>query len=222
MKDSTLVIFKISTGLNKPNITFETNWYILGIAILFITIFYILKYFRNKNKNKNIIQNKVPKEIKIGLKDTSITYSIIRSYENIEIAHKIYIELITRKAAIPIDKEKDVIKEIYDSWYILFQITRDEAKKIPGSLLSENITKQLIEMSSTILNQGLRPHLTEYQAKFRRWYANSLEKEENKGKSPQEIQKEYPEYESLIKSMLEVNQILIDYSKQLEKFIYNQ
>src|SRR5436309_1625407 len=39
--------------------------------------------------------------------------------EDIQIAHRIWVELITRKAALPIDPEHDVIFEIYDSWHAL-------------------------------------------------------------------------------------------------------
>src|ERR1700682_18198 len=40
--------------------------------------------------------------------------------EDVQIAHRIWTELMTRKAAQPIDIEHDVIVEIYDSWYALF------------------------------------------------------------------------------------------------------
>src|SRR5690349_12778333 len=46
------------------------------------------------------------------------------NWEDIQIAHKIWTELVTRKAAIPIDPDHDVIVEVYDSWYGLFQRIR--------------------------------------------------------------------------------------------------
>lgn len=74
-------------------------------------------------------------------------------------------------------------------------------------------------MATDILNKGLRPHLTLYQAKFRKWYDEELAKDDNKGKSPQAIQKQFPEYNELITSMDNVNHILIEYSEQLHNFI---
>ena len=41
--------------------------------------------------------------------------------EDVQIAHRIWTELITRKAAQPIDIEHDVIVEIYNSWYALLR-----------------------------------------------------------------------------------------------------
>src|SRR3989442_7455334 len=41
--------------------------------------------------------------------------------EDVQIAHRIWTELMTRKAAQPIDIEHDVIVEIYNSWYALLR-----------------------------------------------------------------------------------------------------
>jgi len=70
-----------------------------------------------------------------------------------------------------------------------------------------------------ILNKALRPHLTEYQAKYRKWYDEQLKYNENL--SPQDIQKKYDDIEPLMKSMKEVNSTLIDYSEQLKLFIFH-
>lgn len=148
------------------------------------------------------------------------TYNVQRSYENVELAYRIYTELTTRKAAILIDPDKDVIVEVYDSWYALFKVTREELKKLSGKSIRESNSKELVTMVTEILNLGLRPHLTTYQAKFRKWYDKQLKIPENEYKSPQEIQKNFPEYDELIRSMKEVNYLLIDYSKQLHDFIY--
>ena len=68
-----------------------------------------------------------------------------------------------------------------------------------------------------MLNDGLRPHLTLYQARFRKWYKRAAEIERYEGYSPQELQKLYPDYESLIKSMKEVNDNLIMYRNTMEE-----
>lgn len=190
-------------------------WLFLLIAIVFLIAYYIIRYFRN---NSSIEKNIQPIKLKYTLGGVEMEYEIVRNYQNIEIAHKIYIELITRKAAIELEESKDVIVEVYNSWYSLFQITRNELKSFSGQLLKDNNTSnQLVKLLTDILNKGLRPHLTEYQAKFRKWYSEKLE--ENKSLSPQQIQAQYEEIEPLMKSMKEVNRTLIEYSAQLKKII---
>jgi hypothetical protein len=68
-------------------------------------------------------------------------------------------------------------------------------------------------------NEGLRPHLTLWQAKLQRWYEISLKLEENKLKTPQELQKKFPEYQYLANSMREVNNNLMHYSKYVFKLV---
>jgi hypothetical protein len=86
-------------------------------------------------------------------------------------------------------------------------------------LLDNQVSKDLIKLLSDILNIGLRPHLTEHQAKFRKWYNSALTLEENKNKTPQQIQSEYSDYENLFESMKAVNQLLIEHSKRLDEII---
>lgn len=138
--------------------------------------------------------------------------------EDIQIAHRIWTELITRKAALPIDPEHDVIVEIYTSWYSLFGKVRDLIAGIPAHIVrQEPSTQELIRIATATLNQGLRPHLTRWQARFRNWYAN--QSEALKSKAPQEIQKEFPEYSTLIGDMQKVNGQMIQYAEQLQKLI---
>lgn len=203
---------------DKDTFTFSlifNIWVILAVVALFFIIRWAIKYFKGK---QSIDKDIIPVKLKYKLGGTEIEYQIIRNYQNIEIAHKIYIELITRKAAIQIEEEKDVIVEVYNSWYSLFQITRNELKSFNGKLLKDNNTSQeLVRLLTDILNKGLRPHLTEYQARFRKWYAEQLEKSADK--SPQNIQSEFEDINELLNSMKEVNKILIEYSEQLKKII---
>jgi hypothetical protein len=190
-------------------------WILFAVVVLIIVINYCIKQYKNANaveKNLDLVNLKY----KIG--GVEMEYEIIRNYQNIEIAHKIYIELITRKAAIEFEEDKDVIIEVYNSWYTLFQITREELKSINGRLLKDNNTStQLTKLLTDILNKGLRPHLTEYQAKFRKWYSEQLES--NKTESPQQIQAKYEDIVLLTTSIKEVNSTLVEYSKQLKKII---
>ena len=147
-------------------------------------------------------------------------FKVERNHENLYIANRIYIELTTRKAAIPIDENNDSIEEIYDSWYNLFGIIRDEIKTVPGKYLKDHDpTSALIGLTRKILNEGLRPHLTEHQAKFRKWIEREKVKKENENLSPQEIQAKYPDFANLVVSMKAVNLILANYANELDKLI---
>jgi hypothetical protein len=138
--------------------------------------------------------------------------------EDIEVAHKIWTELVTRKAALPIDPEHDVISEIYDSWYRLFGRVRDLIAEIPARLVREDpATQQLVRIATESLNNGLRPHLTRWQARFRNWYASQAEA--LKTKSPQEVQREFPEYGELIVDLQRVNRELMQYAGELQKLV---
>jgi hypothetical protein len=136
-----------------------------------------------------------------------------------QIAYKIWVELSTRKIGIPIDLENDVIYEIYTSWYNFFSVTRDLIKDVPVSRFQRKDTEKIIRISIDVLNIGLRPHLTKWQARYRKWYENQLKKEENSDLSPQEIQKRYPHLMELEKDLLEVNSRLIGYREKMYELI---
>jgi len=136
-----------------------------------------------------------------------------------QIAYQIWVELSTRKIGLPIDLEDDVIYEIYTSWYNFFSVTRDLIKDVPVSRFQRKDTEKIIRISIDVLNIGLRPHLTKWQARYRRWYEKELEKEDNSDLSPQEIQKRYPNLEELEKDLLEVNARLIGYREKMYQLI---
>src|SRR6266481_81501 len=139
--------------------------------------------------------------------------------EDIQIAHRIWTELVTRKAALPIDPEHDVIVEIYDSWYAMFGRVRQLISDIPGQLVrKEESTQKLVSIATQTLNDGLRPHLTRWQARFRNWYSQHAD--DLKTKAPQEVQRAFPEYAALLDDMKKVNSQLIQYAQELEKIIH--
>lgn len=139
-----------------------------------------------------------------------------------QIAYRIWVELSTRKIGLPIDLEDDVIAEIYDSWYNFFSVTRELIKDIPVSKVKKGSTQKIIRLSIEVLNHGLRPHLTKWQARFRRWYDHQLSDEGSLGAAPQEIQKEFPQYEELAKDMLELNDKLIRYRQRMYELVTGQ
>ena len=213
MNEINIVDFK----LNMSDGTFSLilNFWILIVGVAF---YFLIQYSIKIYKKKSVVHTEiVPVKLTYKIGGAEFEYAINRNFQNIEIAHRIYIELITRKASLPIENN-DVIIEVYNSWHSLFQITRDELKKLSGEMLLENNeSKDLIKLLTDILNIGLRPHLTEYQAKFRKWYNEELEN--NKGKTPQDIQSHYENYQELFDSMKNVNELLIVYAEKLNEII---
>jgi hypothetical protein len=209
-----------SLSLSPPAIIIGFSWStLIIIAILFSVAVIAYLVFVRKRILKGTTM--VPVKVTFG-KDITVECEIERNEENIFIAHRIYIELVTRKAAIEFDPEHDVVLEIYDSWYKLFGIVRDEIKSIPGRyLLYNRSTSELTRLTIEILNKGLRPHLTTYQATFRKWYMKESESNSNKSKTPIEIQSQFAKFDELVGDMKLVNRVLLEYADQL-KNIFDQ
>jgi hypothetical protein len=140
------------------------------------------------------------------------------NHQNVQIAHQAWVELTTRKAALLFDEDHDVVVEVYDSYYQLFAHLRDLTKNIPAHKLRKCAdTRKLVEIMIRVLNEGLRPHLTRWQARFRRWYNDALKASANSHKSPQEIQKQFPEYAALAKDLKQLQVDVVKYAQFLRE-----
>ena len=134
-----------------------------------------------------------------------------------QIAFKIWVELRTRKIGLEIDEENDILIEVYNSWYEFFKIIRSLIKEIPASKVNDNNVKTLIYVSISMLNLQIRPHLTQWQARYRHWSEkNFLEEFE-----PQDNQKRYENYDKIISEIKIINSNLISYGKILEEIFSN-
>jgi hypothetical protein len=156
-------------------------------------------------------------EAEFGLGDQKIKLS--PNVTDQQIAYKIWVELSTRKIGIPIDTANDVISEIYDSWFNFFSVTRELIKDVPVQKFRRKDTEQIVRLSIEVLNQGIRPHLTQWQARFRRWYENQLKQDANADVHPQDIQKKFPQFPELERDLLVVNQRLINYRQMMYEII---
>lgn len=140
--------------------------------------------------------------------------------EVVRIAHQAWAELASRKAGIVVEDD-DVIVEVYDSWYALFGVMRQLAKEVPVSALRPSSdAMKLLDVLMSAMNEGLRPHLTEYQARFRSWW--SCPDNESAAMSPQERQRTYPGYDDLLYDMREANKNLIELTEVLRKLAHER
>jgi ribosomal protein S17E len=200
-------IIKVFFDENYNLVIQVSLWVIVAIVILFLIYFFYLK-----NKLRYHL-------VKVDIKLGNVGVAEFRpNKHDLQIAHKIWTELVTRKAAILIDKDNDVIEDIYDSWYAMFQKVREFISDIPADLIRNNqSTKEIVRIATQTLNEGLRPHLTRWQARFRTW--SEAKKEKLMEMTPQDFQRDYPEYKDLIEDLMKVNQQLIQYSQELKKII---
>ena len=198
-------------------ISFEISMDNLFIGIILISFFIGIIYFIFK-----IFKKKFNKKIKVAELNIEIgkigKVKIEVNNEVAKIAHKTWVEIMTRKVGLKFEEDKDVIVEVYNSWYQLFSIIRELLKEVEPDKKDKNFEKLENILIST-LNEGLRPHLTRWQAKFRRWYDKEILKEENEQLTPQEIQKKYIYYNELIEDLKKTNEKMLGFSQELKKLI---
>lgn len=214
--DETLQMIRVAYEAGKGAVVVEVWIGALIVLVLAIGAYVLLTrvaWFR-----RNVMRWE-PVECNVGSDGTSVKFEVDRVESNIFIAHRILVELETRKAAIEVEPERDVIVEVYNSWYQLFQAIREEIKSVPAKYLRRQDTRRLLDLSKTILNDVMRPHLTEYQADFRRWYDAEKAQPSSSRLSPQQIQESYPRFGELITDMRRVNVILRGYVKELRKLV---
>ena len=214
-------VLSISLGKHLSLVISCSN-VILIIAVCLIGLYFLCFLIRNKLWRKEVNVD----EIELGIGNQKITLK--PNYQTVQVAYKLWVELSTRKLGLPIDEDNDVITEIYDSWYSFFGIARELIKEIPANNATNKDTKELIILSSKILNQAVRPHLTKWQARYREWYARYLKSIDNYDVSPQELQKKFKCindencYTNLMKDLKKVNKKLINYRKLLEKIVFGE
>jgi len=136
-----------------------------------------------------------------------------------QIAYKIWVELSTRKIGLPIDLNDDVLVEIYDSWHNFFSVTRELIKDVPVSKFRRQDTEKIVRLSIDVLNTGIRPHLTKWQARFRHWYNRKLEAVGDDDVSPQDLQRTYTRFDELEAELEEVNARLISYREKMHQLV---
>lgn len=179
------------------------------LILLFLAIVGILIWKRNwlwRFKSYDIVKVELPLLGKVEIKP---------DYQTSNVAFQIWIEMVTRKVVLPFDEHNDVIIEVYNSWYELFKEVRRLIKTLPAHKIRGNKDcNELVDVTVRLLNNVLRPHLTKWQARFRKWYSKAVE---GNAVPPQDVQKTFPEYQDLVKGIKSVNDAVVAYAKMVHK-----
>lgn len=192
----------------------EVAWCL--IALIFIAILGMAFFRRNQLLGKTSYLEVNEAEIGIGNNKIKLKANL----EDLQIGFKFWTELTTRKLGLPLDEEHDVIVEIYNSWYEFFGVAREMIKSIPVSkVVASESTKELVLITVHILNQELRPHLTRWQAQYRRWWESVIDDPIYKDVPPEQIQKTFTHYKELMAEINAVNRKLVVYTEQLKRMV---
>jgi hypothetical protein len=211
-EDSTESLVKILLDSNFK-LSLEVSSFIICALGIALVIYLLYKLFSSGWRLKDFEIDEA--EFGIGDHKIKLKPNVIDK----QIAYRIWVELSTRKIGLPIDLEDDVISDIYDSWHSFFSVTRELIKDVPVSRFQRKDTGKIIRLSIDVLNVGLRPHLTKWQARYRKWYEAELAKSESLDLEPQQIQRSYPHIKKLEADLLLVNKRLIGYRTKMHELI---
>jgi hypothetical protein len=213
-------LFSFSWDAQNLTFNFYLSIWIMGLAavIAILAILYRLKR-----------GGLLATDFEIDQAEIGVGTSKFRFKPNItdrQVAYAIWVELSTRKIGLPIDLSHDVIVEIYDSWYNFFSVTRELIKSISAAQVRKPSTQAIIKLSIEVLNEGLRPHLTHWQARFRHWYDRELKRyDEREGHDildPQRIQARFPQFDELQADMQRVNAALGKYRSKMRQLVLSE
>lgn len=197
--------------MDGSGLTVIASWVALGMAALGALLVWAIPLVLRR---RSLPQLEIS-EAELGIGSHKLTLK--PNHADAQIAYQLWVEVSTRKIGLPIDLEHDVIAEVYDSWYEFFKVTRELIKSLPATKVRRSqSTQDLVHIAVEVLNEGLRPHLTTWQARFRRWYERALSQDSTVESAPQDVQKRFPEYDELVNDLLVVNQRLIHYRTVLK------
>ncbi|QDT29893.1 hypothetical protein Enr10x_52500 [Gimesia panareensis] len=197
-----------SVKLEWSGIDVHVGWLlVILLASLAMALKYVGPWIRKRKWSTNKVEIAFPNLFKM---------EICPDHETARVAYQAWVEIRTRKVGLRFDPDHDVIAEVYDSWYQLFQVLRDLTKTIGVRHLKEcEETQKLVTVLIRVMNEGLRPHLTQWQAKYRRWWEAALKNSEYEEMTPQDIQRLYPQYGELVEDLKSLNSDFVEFAKAL-------
>lgn len=177
---------------------------VLGLLLLLLAAGFVLRWARARGTSAWRTES-----VRVTFAP-GLSAELKRTDEVLRIAHAAWTEIVTRKAALKFDPEHDLIVEIYDSWYALFKELRALTRSVPAERLSPGSdARELVNLLVRVLNEGLRPHLTRYQARFRRYYDYHTT-EYTEDADGQAIQRRFPQYDEMVDEMSQVNDRMVE------------
>lgn len=182
------------------------------LLLIIAVIVWVILFFNKRNWR---LSKWEPVEAELNIANLG-KVKIKPNTDTIRIAYQAWVEINTRKVGLMFDDENDVLIEVYNSWYQLFGVLRDLTKQIPAhKLRSCKDTRDLVHYMHKVLNEGLRPHLTKWQAKARHEYSRLREKDPEE--APQKLQRKISNYENLVEDLKRVNLQFIEYGDWLRR-----
>ncbi len=129
-------------------------------------------------------------------------------------AWEIYIELVTRVTVVELKKDEGIIREALNSFYSLFNTTREILKKYGPSIAvaGKHSDMTLGHVAVGVLNKVLRPLLAEWHPKL-----EAYEKKRSENTSIKEHERQWPQAAELRKKIAEVREELTVYADVLAK-----
>ncbi|TAK36621.1 MAG: hypothetical protein EPO30_11375, partial [Lysobacteraceae bacterium] len=209
-----ITIFDIHIAQPELKLVVEAHAGVLALIAIGLLVVFGFRAIRGRRA----LQQMEIDEAEFGIGNAK--FKLKPNWTDRQVAYAIWVELSTRKIGIPIDFENDVVVDVYESWFNFFSVTRELVKTVPISRVTDASTQRIIRLSVEVLNEGLRPHLTCWHARFRRWYGNEEAKAENLLADPQDIQLKYPRWSELKADMAEVNERLIRYRNTMLRIVY--
>lgn len=196
---------RIDTAIDTVAAALSAQHFWFGVGAGVVLILAVLAFVVNRRYRAKSMTINMP--FWLG----SITYE--SSTEDRVLAWKMYVQLTTRKAALPFDESQDVVADVHSSLYELFQVTRELLSGMP--LTDIERPKGVAELILRTLNGGLRPHLTLWNASYTRWWEQQLSDQTQNGKTPQEVQQQYPKYKELVEDLKRTNTGLSKFADEL-------
>jgi hypothetical protein len=138
-----------------------------------------------------------------------------------QIAFRVLALLTTHQIVRGVDFEHDDLIKVYDSSHQLFLRIRELAGELPVPAPDE--TQESIrpfKLFESLLNDGIRPHLTIWQSRFRKWYEENRNQKEFRSLEPQQMQRRYPRYAELKTHLEQTSTRLQEFQAELERWVF--
>jgi hypothetical protein len=151
------------------------------------------------------------REIAVDLPGVSFSLNVAKNDRMA--AWRIYSQINTRVAAVDFNEDYDSALYVHQSLYKVFDFIRDEIGNIPVEKIQRDKTDDTVKFYMSILNDGLRPHLSKWHIPLQKWVDN--EQKKHPDLSVIEIEKTFPQRKELLESLRSMNARMKAYADKL-------